>query len=398
MDIFDKCFNFTAAKEAKAKGAYPFFIPITENRGSTVVMDGRELIMIGSNNYLGLSWDKRVQEASINAIKNYGTTCSGSRYASGTLALHEELEESLAHFTDREKALIFTTGYQTNLGAISALLGRNEHIFTDRYNHASIMDGIFLTTGLKQQIKVYRYLHNDPKDLERALSSTPYEEPKLIVTDGVFSMEGDIVRLPRIKELGDKYNARLYVDEAHAIGVIGETGKGTEEHYHLKNCADLIMCTFSKSFASLGGFIAGNFDVIDYIKHHARPLIFSASMPPATIASVKEALRIIETEPEHVQRLDKIAKKMLNGFKSIGFNIGEAETPVIPLVIGDVEKTFYFWKFLFEEGIYTNAVITPAVPPDRSLIRTSFMAIHTDSQLDKVLDVTSQVAKKLEII
>lgn len=398
LDIFEKCFNYTTAKEARAKGAYPFFIPITENRGSMVVMEGRELIMIGSNNYLGLSWDKRVQEASINAIKKYGTTCSGSRYANGTLALHEELEENLAKFTGRENALIFTTGYQTNLGAISALLARNEHIFSDRYNHASIMDGIFLTSGLKQQIKVYRYFHNDPQDLERALSSIPHDEPKLVVTDGVFSMEGDIVKLPPLKELCDKYNARIYIDDAHAMGVIGKTGRGTEEHYQVNHYADLIMCTFSKSFASLGGFVAGDYDVIDYIKHHARSLMFSASMPPATIAAVNAALKIMETEPEHVQRLHQIADKMLSGYKSLGFNVGEAETPIIPLIIGDVEKTFYFWKFLFENGVYANAVITPAVPPDRSLVRTSYMAIHKDEQLDQVLEITSRVGKELGII
>ncbi len=361
-------------------------------------MDGRELIMVGSNNYLGLSWHPRVKEAAIEATQKYGTTCSGSRYANGTFALHEELEELLAHYADRQSSLVFTTGYQTNLGAISALMGRNEHVFSDRYNHASIMDGVFLSSGLRGQVKVHRYFHNNPADLEKALSSVPIEEPKMIVTDGVFSMEGDIARLPELKQLADTYRARLYVDDAHAMGVIGETGRGTEQHYGLNDCADLTMCTFSKSFASLGGFVAGSDEVIDYIKHFARPLIFSASMPPAAIASVREALRIMENEPQRVQRLQTIAQKMLAGFKSLGFDVGVAETPIIPLVIGDPEKTFLFWNLLYENGVYANPVVSPAVPPDRSLIRTSYMAIHTDSELDQVLEITGNAGKKLGII
>ena len=398
MDIFDKCSGFTAARDARERGVYPFFKPITENKGSRVVMDGRELIMVGSNNYLGLSWHPRVKEAAIEATQKYGTTCSGSRYANGTFALHEELEELLAHYADRQSSLVFTTGYQTNLGAISALMGRNEHVFSDRYNHASIMDGVFLSSGLRGQVKVHRYFHNNPADLEKALSSVPIEEPKMIVTDGVFSMEGDIARLPELKQLADTYRARLYVDDAHAMGVIGETGRGTEQHYGLNDCADLTMCTFSKSFASLGGFVAGSDEVIDYIKHFARPLIFSASMPPAAIASVREALRIMENEPQRVQRLQTIAQKMLAGFKSLGFDVGVAETPIIPLVIGDPEKTFLFWNLLYENGVYANPVVSPAVPPDRSLIRTSYMAIHTDSELDQVLEITGNAGKKLGII
>lgn len=398
MDIFKKCRDFTEAREVQKKGLYPFFIPIEESRGSRVVMKGRELIMIGSNNYLGLSWDPRVIEASINAIKKYGTSCSGSRFANGTLSLHVELEEKLAKFTGKEAALCFSTGYQTNLGAISALVGRNEHIITDRYNHASIMDGIFLASGMRGSIKIHRYFHNNINNLESVISLIPHDEPKIIVTDGVFSMEGDIVKLPELRRIADTYNAALYIDEAHAIGVIGETGKGSEEYYGNGIHSDLLMCTFSKSFGSLGGFVAGDEIVIEYIKHFARPLIFSASMPPATIASVTKALEIIETEPEHVKRLQAIAKKMLEGFKSLGFNIGVAETPIIPLIIGDNEKTFLFWKALFENGIYANPVISPAVPPDRSLIRTSFMAIHTDDELDQVLDIAGREAKKLGII
>ncbi len=397
MDIFQKCRDFTEAREAQRRGLYPFFIPIQESRGGRVVMKGKELIMIGSNNYLGLSWDRRVMEASIDAIKKFGTSCSGSRFANGTLTLHEDLEVRLARFTGKKAALCFTTGYQTNLGAISALVGRNEHILTDRYNHASIMDGIFLASGMKGSVKIHRYFHNDPENLESVISRLPIDEPKIIVTDGVFSMEGDIVKLPELRRIADRYNAALYIDEAHAIGVIGETGRGCEEYYN-NVYSDLVMCTFSKSFGSLGGFIAGDEEIIDYIKHFARPLIFSASMPPATIASVTKALEIIETEPEHVKRLQQIARKMINGFKSLGFNIGVAETPIIPLIIGHNEKTFLFWKALFENGVYANPVISPAVPPDRSLIRTSFMAIHTDEELDKVLEISGREAKKLGII
>ncbi len=399
MDIFTKCYSFKEAAAARESGLYPYFIPIEENRGTKVVMKGRELIMIGSNNYLGLSWDPRVQEASIKAIEKYGTSCSGSRFINGTLTLHEELENRLAKFIHRDAALCFTTGYQTNLGSISAIMGRREHILSDRYNHASIMDGIFLSIGLNNgSISFHRYHHNNPEHLEKALSELPSEESKLIVTDGVFSMEGDIVKLPELRKIADKYEARIYLDEAHSIGVIGATGRGSEEHYGIRGCADLIMGTFSKSFGSIGGFVAGDAVVIDYIKHFSRPLIFSASMPPATISAVMAAVKIIEKEPQHTHRLQAIAKKMISEYKSMGFNVGVAETAIIPLVIGDNEKTFMFWKALFENGVYTNPVVSPAVPPDRSLIRTSYMSIHTDEELDQVLDVAKREAIKLGII
>ena len=399
MDIFNKCYNFKEAAAVRKSGLYPYYIPIEENRGTKVVMKGRELIMIGSNNYLGLSWDPRVQEASIKAIEKYGTSCSGSRLINGTMTLHEELEHRLARFIGKEAALCFTTGYQTNLGSISALLGRNEHILSDRYNHASIMDGIFLSTGLNNNsITLHRYHHNKPERLEKVLAEIPPEKPKLIVTDGVFSMEGDIVKLPEMKKIAEKYQARIYLDEAHALGVIGKSGRGSEEHYGVSGYADLIMGTFSKSLGSIGGFISGDAAIVDYIKHFARPLIFSASMPPATISSTMAALKIIEDEPQHTRRLQAIAKRMISEFKSRGFSVGATETPIIPLIIGDNEKTFMFWKALFENGIYTNPVVSPAVPPDRSLIRTSYMAIHTDEELDQVLEVSSREAKKLGII
>ncbi len=398
MDIFDKCTTFEDAKDAQEKGIYPYFKPIQESRGTKVVMEGKQLIMAGSNNYLGLSWDPRVKEAAIEATKKWGTSCSGSRFLNGTLALHEELEARLAAFVGKQRALCFTTGYQTNLGAISALVGRNEHVFSDKLNHASIMDGIFMAAGMRGNIRVHRYSHNKPESLEKFLSGVPLDDPKLIVTDGVFSMEGDICRLPEVKALCDKYKARLYLDEAHALGVLGHTGRGCEEHYGKGRLADVVMCTFSKSFGSLGGFVAGDVDVIEYIKHFARPLIFSASMPPATIASVGACLSIIEKEPERVRRLQQIGHKMVAGFKSLGFNVGTAETPIVPLLIGDMEKTLLFWRALFDGGVFTNPVLSPAVPPDSTLIRTSYMAIHTDAELDQILEVSGRAGKALGII
>jgi len=399
VDIFDKCLQFNDAKEAEAVGLYPFFIPIEKNMGNRVIVDGKELVMIGSNNYLGLSHDPRVKEAAIKAIEDYGTSCSGSRFLNGTLSLHEELEHRLADFAGKEAAAVFSTGYQTNLGSISALVGKNDHIFTDRYNHASIMDGIFYASGFnKGSVHVHRYHHNNMDNLEKRLKSVPHDAPKIIVSDGVFSMEGDIVNLPRLKSLADQYNARVYLDEAHAIGTIGRTGKGTEEHYNVKDNVDIVMCTFSKSFGSLGGFVAGDKDVIHYIKHFSRSLIFSASLPPSAIAAVMKSLEILQTEPEHVQRLQQIGDRMLGEFKKMGFNVGTAQTPIIPLIIGDFQKTLYFWKALFVGGVYTNPVFPPAVPPDRTLLRTSYMAILTDEDLDYVLEVIYREAKKLNII
>jgi len=398
LDIFDKCYNYDEAKEAQERGLYPYFLPIQESRGTKVVIGGKELIMAGSNNYLGLSWDPRVKEAAIEATKKWGTSCSGSRFLNGTLALHEELEKRLAAFVGKESALCFSTGYQTNLGAISALLGRDEHVFSDKLNHASIVDGIFMSAGMKGKLRVHRYLHNNMESLEKFLSEEPREAAKLVVTDGVFSMEGDIVKLPKMKELCLQYGARIYLDEAHGLGVLGPTGRGTEEHYGSHDYADVIMCTFSKSFGSLGGFVAGEDKVIDYIKHNARPLIFSASMPPACIAAVGECLSIILKEPERVQRLQAIGRKMVAGFKSLGFNIGTSETPIVPLLIGDMEKTVLFWRAMFDGGVFTNPVLSPAVPPDSTLIRTSYMAIHSDQECDQILSVAEAAGKKIGII
>lgn len=396
--IFQKCYDFTEAIEARQVGIYPYFKPIEGSRGSKVIIGGRELVMAGSNNYLGLALDPEVREASIKAIEKYGTSCSGSRFMNGTLSLHEELEERLASFTGKQAALCFTTGYQTNLGSISALVGRGEHVITDKSNHASIMDGIFLALGLNRKVNIHRFKHNNLEDLERKLSNIPSGESKLIVTDGVFSMDGDIVKLPEMRALADKYRVGVYLDEAHAIGVIGKTGRGTTEYYGNRNLADLIMCTFSKAFGSIGGFVAGEERIIDFIKHVSRPLLFSASMPPSNIAAVIAALDIIEREPQRVLRLQQIAQKMIEGFAELGFNIGTTETAIVPLIIGDNQKTFLFWKNLFERGVYVNPVVSPGVPPNRALIRTSYMATHTDEELDQILEIAEQEGRKLGII
>ncbi len=395
MDIFEKCRQFTRAREAIEAGIYPYFRPLSGNEGPRVYMENREIIMIGSNNYLGLTHDPRVIEAAIAATREYGTSCSGSRFLNGTLDLHHQLEDKLAKFMNREAALIFSTGYMANLGGISTLVGKDEYIILDKSDHASIYAGTKAATGA--QIK--RFRHNDMESLERVLSQLEPEVPKLIVCDGVFSMEGDIVQLAEIVPLAKKYNAQIYIDEAHGVGVLGEHGRGACEYLGLEEHVDIVMSTFSKSLASIGGFVAGPQYVIDYIKHHASPLIFSAAPTPAATATVLKTLEIIETEPEHMQRLHHISEKMRYEFKRLGFDIGNSkDTPIIPLYIRDDELTFLFWKRLFEEGVYGNAVISPAVAPDQALIRTSYMSTHTDEDLEKVLEITSKVGKELGII
>jgi 8-amino-7-oxononanoate synthase len=389
MDLFDKCSGFTAAKEAMAAGLYPYFIPLDETEGTEVVIDGKRLIMIGSNNYLGLTTHPKVREAAIEAVRRYGTSCTGSRFANGTLHIHKELEERLAAFMGRERALVFTTGYQTNLGTISALIGRGDIVITDREDHASIVDGCRLSFG-----EMKRFQHSDMADLERVLKSCAADQGKMIVVDGVYSMGGDIAPLPDLIGLAQKYGARLMVDDAHSIGVLGN-GHGTAAHFGLAQGVDLVMGTFSKSFASVGGFIAGDEPVVHYIQHFARALIFSASMPPANVAACLAALDIMERETWRYDRLAKISTKMREGYRSLGFDVGHTQTPVVPLIIGDDMKTLIMWRALFDAGIYVNAVIPPAVPPDKSLLRTSYMATHTDEQLDRVLEIVATVARQV---
>jgi 8-amino-7-oxononanoate synthase len=393
MDLFEKCINFTEAEEVKKLGVYPYFRPISSGQDTEVMVDGKKMIMIGSNNYLGLTSHPKVKEAAIEAVRKFGSGCSGSRFLNGTLELHEELEDRLAKFMKKEAALVFSTGFQTNLGTISALVNRKDYVIIDRSVHASIVDACRLSFG-----EVLKFKHNDMDDLARILGNCNNDSGKLIAVDGVFSMEGDIVDLPEIVRLAKKHNARVLVDDAHSIGVLGEHGRGTAEHFGLEDEIDIVMGTFSKSFASLGGFIASSERVINYIKHFSRALIFSASPPPAAVAACLAALKIIESEPERRERLWKITRRMHEEFKSLGFNIGNTQTPIIPIYIGDDMKTFQFWKMLSDEGIFVNPIISPAVPPGSQLIRTSYTATHTDEQMDRVLEVFKKVGKKMGVI
>jgi len=393
VELFDKCYSFTRAKETMKTGYYPYFIPFTDTEGTEVTLDGRRLIMIGSNNYLGLTTHPKVREAAIDAVRKYGTSCTGSRFLNGTLKLHTQLEEELADFVGKEAALVFSTGYQTNVGTISALVGRQDAVITDRDDHASIIDGCQLSCG-----KMVRFRHNDMDSLDRALGKCDPDQGKMVVVDGVYSMGGDIAPLPEIIPLCKKHKARLMVDDAHSVGVLGKCGRGTADHFGVIEDVDLIMGTFSKSFASLGGFIAGDEQIIHYIQHHARSLIFSASMPAASVAACLAALDVMRTEPERCQRVLDIGDRMRKGYQELGFNTGVSETPVIPIVIGDDTKTFMMWRALYDAGVYTNAVIPPAVPPSQSLLRTSYMATHTDEQMDRVLELFDQVGRELGVI
>ncbi len=395
-DLFLKCRNFTRHKEAEANGLYPYFKAIESGADAEVMIKGRRMIMIGSNNYLGLTTHPKVKEAAKKAIDKYGSGCTGSRFLNGTLDIHEELELRLAKFVRKEKALLFSTGFQTNLGTISVLVGKDDVVLCDRMNHASIIDGCRLAFG-----RTIKFKHNDMDDLERVLTSVDVEEingSTLLVTEGVFSMEGDLGALSPIVRLKRRYGFRILLDDAHGIGYMGPNGRGSAEHHGVEKDVDIIMGTFSKSFASLGGFIAGDGEVIDYIKHHARALIFSASMPPAAVATVLAALDIMENEPVHRERLWRNTRKMQSAFRDLGFDIGGSQSPVVPIIIGDFEKTLVFWKELFEAGVFVNPIISPAVPPDMCLLRTSYMATHTDDELDRVIDIMAKTGKKLGVI
>ena len=392
MDIFTKCKNYSAVRDAQASGLYPYFIPLTESEGTVAEYKGKSLIMCGSNNYLGLTTHPEVQEAAREAISRFGTSCTGSRFLNGTLELHERLENELADWVQKEKALVFSTGMQVNLGTISSLVGRKEYIILDREDHASIVDGARLSYG-----ELIRYKHNDMEDLEGKLSRLPADKGKLLVVDGLYSMEGDIARLPEIVPLCKQFGVRLMVDDAHAVGVLGG-GRGTAAHFGLTDEVDLIMGTFSKSFASIGGYLAGDADVIDFVKHNARSLIFSASIPGPSAAAAIAALNIMQREPERIERVNKIADRMRKEYKNLGFDIGFSETPVIPIIIGDDTLTLQAWKKLFENGLFVNPIISPATPPGRQLLRTSYMATHTDQQLDQVLVIFEKVGKELGLI
>lgn len=395
-DLLEKCRQYTASREVQAMGIYPYFHPIQSAPGDEVVVDGKECIMIGSNNYLGLVNHPKVKEASAEAARKFGSGCTGSRFLNGTLDLHLELEDRLAKFMKKDRALVFSTGFQTNMGTISCLVGKNDTAVIDRQDHACIVDGCRLSHG-----KTLKFSHNDMADLGRILGnirSNNHRSGILIAVDGVFSMEGDIANLPAIVELADKYGATVMVDDAHSIGVLGATGAGTAEHFGLTDRVALTTGTFSKSFASLGGFVVGDDSVIEYIQHNSRALIFSASITPSSAAAVLAALDIIQAEPERREHLWKNARRMLREFKTLGFNTVNSATPIVPILVGEDLDTFAFWKALFDNGVFSNPIVSPAVPPGQAMIRTSYTATHTDEQLDRVLEVVAKVGREKGLI
>jgi 8-amino-7-oxononanoate synthase len=396
VDLFEKCINFTRADEVKAAGLYPYFRAVEENEGPVVQIEGRKVIMAGSNNYLGLTAHPEVRKAAIKAIETYGTGCSGSRYLTGTIDLHNILEERLAKFLRFESVLLFSTGYQTALGVLSTIVQKGEYLISDKENHACIINGAMTAKGAF--VEFLRYKHNDMADLEKVLSRLPMDAPKLVVTDGVFSVSGEIVDLPNLVSVAKKYNARVMVDDAHATGVIGEGGRGTASYWNLTEETDLVMGTFSKTFSSLGGFIAGPERVINFLKHHSPALIFSASPTPASCAAALASLDILESKPEMIEKLIANADYMRKGFKELGFNIFESKTAIVPVIIGDMEKAIYFWRKLYDQGVFVNAFIPPGVPPNMSMMRTSYMASHEKEHLDRILEVFSIVGKELGMI
>ncbi|RPI75942.1 MAG: pyridoxal phosphate-dependent aminotransferase family protein [Ignavibacteriales bacterium] len=396
MDLFKKCFEFTRADEIKEAGFYPYFRPIEENEGPVVQIEGRKVIMAGSNNYLGLTAHPKVKEAGIKAVEKYGTGCSGSRYLTGTLDLHIELEDRLAKFFGSEAVLLFSTGYQTGQGIIPTLVQRGEYIVSDKDNHACLIAGNLMAKGALAEF--VRYKHNDMDDLERVISKIPKEAAKLIVSDGVFSTGGEIVELPRLNKIAKENNARILIDDAHSVGVIGKGGRGTASEFNLENEIDMTMGTFSKTFASLGGFVTGRKEVVNYIKHHSLALIFSASPTPSSVAAALAALDILEAERERVTRLIRNADKMRTSLKAEGFNVIEGRTAIVPVIVGEDLLAFKMWRMLYDAGVFVNVFISPGVPPGRQMMRTSYMATHEDEHLDKILEIFRDTGKKLGLI
>ena len=393
MNIFDKANGYTLPEEGKARGVYPYFQAIQESTATEARIDDQWKIMVGSNNYLGLTHHPRVLAAATEAMHRYGSGSTGSRFLNGTLDLHAELEDRFAKLFKKESALVFTTGYQASLGAIATLAGRGDHLFLDRLDHASLVDAARLGFA-----EVHRYPHGDFAALDRQLSAAPEHAAKLVVTDGVFSMEGTIVDLPRLSAVTRDHGAQLLVDEAHALGVLGENGAGTASHFGMEDETDIILATFSKSLASVGGVVAGPAKALNWIRHHARALIFTASMPPASLGGVLAALDVMRDEPERRERLWTNTKKVADGLRSLGFDIGSAETPIIPVLVGDMWRTVGFWRLLFDNGIFTHPIVPPAVPPDRCRIRVSMSAEHTDEQIERVLEAFAKSAKQAAVM
>lgn len=392
VPILGKCHRFTKAEELRSVGLYPYFRTIESAQDTEVTIDGRRMLMLGSNSYMGLTNEPRIKEAAMAAVQKYGSGCAGSRFLNGTLDIHIELEEQIADYLDKEAAIVFTTGYQTNLGVISALVGREDNVFIDRTDHASIVDGARLGFG-----KTFKFIHNDVADLDRMLSLSG-SRGKMVVVDGIYSMEGDIARLPEIVEVCRKHGAAVFVDDAHSVGVLGRTGNGTADHFGLTDQVDIIGGTFSKSLASIGGYVAADKAVIEYLKHHARALIFSASMAPACVAATQKALEIIINEPERREALWANTHFMLKNLKSMGLDTGDSESPIMPVLVGDSERCFAMWRFLHDKGIFVNPVVAPATLPNRALIRLSVMATHTEEQLTRALEVIEEGARRIGLL
>lgn len=393
ISLFDKCRQFTRAKDIQAAGLYPYFKPISESEDTVVVIEGQKRIMLGSNNYLGLTHHPQVLEAASRALSRYGSGCTGSRFLNGTLDLHGQLEHALAEFLGKEDCLVFSTGYSANLGFISGLIGRGDVVYLDKLDHASIVDGAKMSYG-----ETVRFNHRDMASLDRLLDRNPANRGSMIVVDGVYSMEGDVAELPELVRIARKHGTALAVDDAHSLGVMGPNGDGTAAHFGMVDEVDLIAGTFSKSLASIGGFVAGSENVVHYLRHHSRPLIFTASLPPANTAGVLAALEVMQREPERRTQLWANTRRLHEGFRSLGYDIGETETPIVPVLIGPLDKTFMFWRKLFDAGVFTNPVAPPAVPPSQCRLRTSLMATHSFEQIDFCLEQFARIGKELGVI
>ncbi|HSE27586.1 MAG TPA: pyridoxal phosphate-dependent aminotransferase family protein [Gemmatimonadales bacterium] len=390
--LFEKCRLFTKAREARAAGLYPYFKPISESEDTVVTIEGKKRIMLGSNNYLGLTHHPKVLEAAQRALLRYGSGCTGSRFLNGTLDLHQQLESDLAAFLGKESCLVFSTGYNANLGLVSGLVARNDLVLLDKLDHASIVDGAKLSYG-----ETERFNHGDLAGLERKLQKAQ-GRGVMIIVDGVYSMEGDIADVPGLSRLAKQYGAAFAIDDAHALGVLGPNGDGTAAHFGMTDDLDIIAGTFSKSLASIGGFVAASENVVDYLKHHARPLIFTASLPPANTAGVLAALQVLQDEPERRARLWENTRRLMEGIRALGYDTGPTETPIVPVIIGPLDQTLIFWRMLFEAGVFTNPVVPPAVPAAQCRLRTSLMATHTAEQIDFCLEAFGRIGRELGVI
>ena len=393
VSLFEKCRKYTKVEEVKAAGLYPYFKPISESEDTVVVIEGQKRIMLGSNNYLGLTHHPKVLEAATRALHIYGSGCTGSRFLNGTLDLHLQLEESLAQFVGKEDCIVFSTGYNANLGLISGLVTKGDVVFLDKLDHASIVDGAKMSYG-----ETERFNHGDLGNLERKLAKHEGAGGRMVIVDGVYSMEGDIANLPELLKVCRRFGAALAVDDAHSLGVLGPNGDGTAAHFGVTDEVDIIAGTFSKSLASIGGFVAGSKNVINFLRHHSRPLIFTAALPPANTAGVLAALEVLQKEPERRTQLWINTKRLAEGFRSLGFEVGPSVTPIIPILIGPLDRTLIMWRKVFDAGIFTNPVVPPAVPPSQCRLRTSVMATHTDDQIDYCLETIGRLGRELGVI